>query len=289
MGASKSRRLVKLYTNVKLQNGIFDHFNVTKDVDAPYSTTIPTAWDLLTIMDCDFKNNIDAGNIDYALTLIDTIKIKRRIKGEFDWLTLASIPIRVASDLKFIKPDFFNQNNIEYEYALVPVMSGVEGEYIIQSVLSQFDGVFICDYETIFKFYAGVSYGDTESIQAVGVYEPIGAKYPIVVVNANTDYHTGSVNATMMPSEFYTDGTIDRQAIVNYTNLVDKFLKNKRAKILKDWNGSIYLLMVTGNPSLSYANNYGMGIINTSFSWTEQGDPNNQESLYDNGLVNILE
>lgn len=275
--------------NVQLQNGIFDHFNVTRDVTNAYSSEIPTAWDFMTIMDSNFEGNINAGNVDYIVSQISSIKVKRRIYGTFNWITLAELPINTVEDFKFNIKDYFNADGIKYEYALVPVINGIEGNYLTNTVDSKLNGVFICDYETIFKFYAGVSYGNIESIQKVGVYEPIGSKYPIVITNAKTDYHIGSISGTILNPDFEDTRQIDRNAIVKYQNLLDKFLKNKRAKIIKDWNGMIYLVYITSNPNFSYSAEYGMGISDVSFNWTEQGDPNNQKDLYDNGLVKVVE
>ena len=47
------------------------------------------------------------------------------------------------------------------------------------------------------------------------------------------------------------------------------------------------MLMIVGNPSVSYNNNYGMGIANVSFEWTEQGKYDNEGDLYDNGFIEI--
>ena len=53
-------------TATRLQNGIFDHFNVTRNVTFDYSSIIPIDWDIDTIMDANFKGNISAGNVDIA-------------------------------------------------------------------------------------------------------------------------------------------------------------------------------------------------------------------------------
>ena len=64
-----------------------------------------------------------------------------------------------------------------------------------------------------------------------------------------------------------------------------EFLVNKKAKILKDWNGNSWLLCITGNPSAEYNSEYGMGKIDVTAEWTEVGDPENQKDLYRNGMV----
>lgn len=276
-------------TNVQLQNGIFDHFTVTRDITSPYSSSIPTEWDFFTIMNAGFNGNINAGNTDFIITEISAIKIKRRIVGTFDWLTLFEFPINSTADLKLAVKDFYNVNDEDYEYAIVPIMSSVEGNYLTNEVHSEFDGVFICDKDDIFKFYEGVQYGTKESVQKIGVYEPIGNKYPIVVSNASTDYEAGSITATILDPTYSTTRQINRKKGVDYQNILNVFLKNKKAKIIKDWNGNIYLVKVIGNPSTSYRNDIGMGVVDLSFNWVEQGDPNLQSSLYANGLVKVIE
>ena len=38
-------------TKTRIENGIYDHFNVSNNVTKPYNPTIPTDWDWETIMD----------------------------------------------------------------------------------------------------------------------------------------------------------------------------------------------------------------------------------------------
>ena len=38
----------------------------------------------------------------------------------------------------------------DYEYALVPVINGIEGEYVIQQIRPQFNGVFVVGLNKIY-------------------------------------------------------------------------------------------------------------------------------------------
>ena len=67
-------------------------------------------------------------------------------------------------------------------------------------------------------------------------------------------------------------------------NLVD-FLTNKKAKIIKDWNGNIWLVAFTGNPQINYTSGSGMGIIDVRAEWTEIGNANNQKDLIATGMI----
>ena len=52
-------------------------------------------------------------------------------------------------------------------------------------------------------------------------------------------------------------------------------------------NGNILIIRVIGNPSISYNNNYGMGVVNVTFEWIEQGRYNNEDDLYQNGFIEM--
>ena len=221
-------------TDTRLSNGIFDHWYLTADTSEPYPTTIPDQWDYDTIMDADFNGNASAGNVDFTLAQITGFKIKRRIVGSFDWVTLAELPVTTLADLSLSFNDNLNSNYVDYEYALVPMLNEIEGDYITNEIISQFDGVFICDLDTVYKFYAGVEYGSGSRVQKIGIFEPMGRVTPIVVSNALINYETGSVTGTVLPSDYGTTGVAKPLAMVQERKQLLDFLTNKKAKVLKD-------------------------------------------------------
>ena len=272
-------------TSTQLSNGIFDHWYLTSDTREPYPTTIPDQWDYTTIMDADFNGNVAAGNVDFTLAQITGFKIKRRVIGTFDWITLVELPVATLEDLKVSFNDNLNSNYTNYEYALVPMLNEIEGDYITNEVLSQFDGVFICDLETVYKFYAGVEYGDGTRVQKIGVFEPMGRKTPVVVSNALTNYETGNVQGTVLPSDYGQTGTYQPLALVQERKELLDFLTNKKAKVLKDWNGGTWLMMVVDTPTITYKTGSGMALANVGFNYVTLGDSNNQTDLYNSGIV----
>lgn len=271
--------------SIQISNAIYDHFNITTNTDTTVSTTIPTAWDYDTVLDASFDGNLDAGNVDFLVEQISAIKIKRRVQGEFNWLTLQTIPINTVEDLSFVFNDLLNKNNVTYEYALVPVIEDVEGEYLINSILSQFNGVFIGDAETIYKFFFEVEYGNNQRNQQVGVFQVLGKQYPVLVANGALSYETGSVTATILNDDFEQTGVIDRTAITQQKDAIKDFLTNRKAKILKDWNSNEWLCIVNSNIGVTYKSGSGMGIPVINFEWTEIGDAENQQDLYNNGIL----
>ena len=282
--------MIRNITTTKLANGIFDHFNVSSNTTFDYNHTKPTDWDFETIMDCNFDGNINAGNLEQITADITAVKIKRRVKGTFDWMTIKTVEITKPEDFIFTFNDTTTASGVEYEYAYVPLMANtegtiVEGEYNIQEILSQFDGVFICDVNTVFKVYAGVEYGSIDQVHQVGTYTALGRKYPIIVSNGLANYKQGTFKGDILSPDYMRNGSFDRADIVKRRDALLAFLNNKKAKVLKDWNGNQFLLYITGNPSVSFAEGSGMGWASVSADWTEVGDPNDRHDMYEAGMI----
>lgn len=274
------------YNFTMLKNGIFSHWYVTNDGEYPYNQEEPTTWDYLTIMNANLNGNLQAGNISLLGDDIEGIKIKRRKVDSYDWITLKYIPVdELFESTTFSFNDYLNQNDTTYEYAFVPIINGVEENYITNTIASKFEGVFICDSETIYKFYNGVQYGSLERVQKIGVLEPFGSKYPVIVSNGMINYSKSSLKGTILNNDFENSHIIRRKEIAEKRETLLNFFTNKKAKILKDWNGNFWLMIIVDSPSVEFLNNYGMGISNISANWIEIGDPYNQQDLYNTGLL----
>ena len=246
-------------------------------------------------------NNVwsDSGDVEITYNIpITNLLVKRQDVADVSgtWLTLYSQPITQASDMDFTFIDFLNQYGKTYKYALVPLLtqtqSGVEvevegGYTVSDEVQSIFDGVFIADSTGSQKCKANVGYGDVDMNQAVGTITPIGAKYPVVITNSKNQYHNGSIFGTIVPDDYYSNGNLSRIDMVNKRNELEQFLTNKRAKIIKDWNSNIWLVMIMDNINCTFNNEYGMGIVNFTANWIEVGDPTNQQDLQATGLIDV--
>ena len=279
---------------VILRNSDYREIYATAEINENIDTTLPTDWDIYTLMLDNFSDlsknyeqdgvlRLNAGSIDTDINQISAIRIKRRKLNEFNWVTIYEKQINNADDLYFSGVDYFAANEEEYEYAWTIVFQGQEGQYITNSVESKFNGVFICDADTIYKFYAGVSYGPSQQTQLVGIYNPIGQKYPIYVTNGATNYQTGVLTGKIV-GNYEDTGVFNRKEMVQQKNELIAWLTNKQAKILKDWNGNMWLCFVTGAPSVSYDSQWGNGMMEISFQYGEVGDPNNVEDMQNVGL-----
>lgn len=273
-------------TNSQLENGIYDYLDISKDVKTSYNIEEPS-WSYDTILDCDFNGNIAGGNVSYTLEQLSSIQIKRRLydpSNLVNWTVLGDIEVVNEGSIGFTMTDNLMPNGYTIEYAIVPIINGAEGLYITDNVESKFNGVYICDLDTMFKLYANVEYGDIINNQSIGVVETIGSQYPTIIRNNKIDYKKGSVKGKLLGANFETTRKINRNDVVAQINNYEKFLKNGKAKIIKDWNGNVWLITVVGAPTTTYDSNYGMGIASTNFEWVEQGKYSNQEDLYINGL-----
>ena len=272
-------------TYLQIKNGIYNHVNLTQDVSSSMSIDIPTTWTSSTLLDCNFDENISGGSLDNITEDVTSIKIKRRKVGEYNWITIKEVPINSVEDFTFAFNDTLVASGFNYEYAYVPVVGNTEGAYGVSQISTNFRGVFVCDTTTAYRFYTGVEYGNTTTVQKIGTFEPFGRKYPIVVSNGNTQYDTGYFKGNVLPNTFYQDNIIDRQDIVTERNAIINFLTNKKPKILKDHNGNCWLICIIDKPSTAYDNNYGMGMVSVQANWVEIGDSNNSSDLFAANLI----
>lgn len=275
------------------------------DMTTNPSKDLPTEdWGSTTIMKADLAVNVQAGNLSAISTEINSLLIKRAELDEdnyriTEWINIFNIPIVGTAEEKaallsdiFIK-DYFARNNTNYAYSIVPLL--VEGDIIREgtpnegetmlTVTSQFNGVFICSRDNFQKLYAGVSYDDMSTIQLTGVHETLGSTFPIVVANAQVHYHKSGISGMILNKEFYDNDELNRSDLVKTREEFIEFITDKKPKIIKDWNGNIWLVMITDDVSYSFANNWGMGLGNAHFNWTELGIADNEDDLNAAGLI----
>ncbi len=276
--------IVEKMSSAKIGEATFDDLYITQDITSFFTTDKPTEWDLFTIIQANFDNNLNGGNLEFELSKISGIRIKRRKLTDTSWITLYDKQIETIEDLTFAFNDFTALYNTEYEYAWVPVLNDAEGEYVTAQTLSTFNGVFVADVDSIYKFYAGVEYSQSQQVQKIGTFEPFGRKYPVYVTNALTNYQTGGIVGKIM-ADYEETRVLDRQKMVSEKNNLLQFLTNKKAKFIKDWNGNSFLVIIVSNPSVTYDSNWGNGMMNVGFNWSEVGDSESGEDLYSVGLV----
>lgn len=274
---------------LKLQNGIFNNLHATRN--ANFSGGIPksaTEWNYDTIMLALFENDLLAGNIRYSVDQVTDIRVKIREKGKFNWITIADIPIHSVEDFRFDIYYKYCRAKQDYEVALIPVLDNIEGSININSIHSMFDGLFIVEKDKAYStlLTANISLQKNKPTNYV---QTINRKYPYVFNAGNNDFYTGSVETEFISNNSNLVKNDDINELVKsspqYREELMDFLTNGNAKILKLYDGRIWMINIINTPSEKSSDiPYLSGI---SFDWVEIGDTQSTNDLYDNNFIDI--
>lgn len=267
-------------TYIVLQNAIFDHFYITHDTDYDYTTSVDRPWDFETVMNADFNGDLMAGNVDYVAEQVSEVRIKRRKKGEYKWTTLFAVPIENADSFHFERFDRYARSQTEYEYSLVPVVAGIEGEINKNTIASKFEGVFIMERELGFNSILNVSSQINKNHPTL-IVAPIHRKFPYVFGNGNTNYYSGSLSAIFVQMDEFCNFDWDKGW--EYRHALMEFLCNGSAKILKMGDGKMWLVSIIDSPSETISIHEKAPTI--SFTWAEIDDCESGHALYENGFI----
>ena len=266
--------------DITLKNGVIDDLHITRDTSYAFTTT-PPDWDYDTILHALFNGNLHAGNVDFSIEQCSAIRIKRRKKGEFQWMTLFEIPIEKVEDFNFERFDYLVRANVEYEYGFFAILNDIEGSPDINSIECKFDGVFIVGRDKIFNTLLDIEHSEKRN-RPVGVINTIDKKYPITVSNGNNNYYSGNVKGTFVELD-KTTCEFNFEDSWKYREKLDEFLYDGESKILKFDRGQMWLVnIVDRQPD---TNNGHPDFVTSEFSWVEVGDCENFEDLYDAGLL----
>jgi hypothetical protein len=115
-------------------------------------------------------------------------------------------------------------------------------------------------------------------------------KYPTIVRNTEANYEQITVNAQFFPIDEDDCSYIvdDDRRRIEYNNAAKMFLRNGNSKIIKSCDGNIWLVYINTPPTDTAENDYQNRKI--SFGAVEIGDPNDEEDLFEAGLIpNVTE
>lgn len=280
-------------TYVSLENGLFDDLYITKATDFEFHAKLPEDWDFDTILWAKFNNSTNAGNVDWDLDKVTYLIIKKRIRNEFTWKTIAVKEITSIEDFSIYHNDYTSGNGEESEYALVPVMyANEEGNYNTVMVKSEFSKLFLIEHDIVY----GTEISDcfintTRNIPSSNV-ELLNSRYPIFVRNTIANYDTGDFGGTFMPAEdedgeciepdYSSDGDYAR---TRFQREVMDFICDGVPKILKAIDGRKWLIQVTPNPTDNAEDAYNNRTVN--FQWVEIGNLDSEEDMYYLGVSDV--
>lgn len=263
--------------SVQLKNLIVDQMSIRGNTNVVYSSIKDNTWNYDEILVTDFINSLEAGNISNAGVPIVSLIYMRKKTTDLAWEKIITIPFIIGkSAYQFI--DHYVASNVSYDYAVVPTgVSGVQGSWIISTIIPSFEGTFIFDDSNNFHLLNNLKWDAITTKTSKGTYEPMGSQFPIIIYGS-MKYKTGKVTNTLM-----TDNSINQlgtgiagidllQERVQTDAFMD-FLTNFCAKVLKDGQGRYYLISITGDPTETPNNDVKGAISDVAFEFTEMGKP----------------
>lgn len=272
------------YNKIIIKGGIYDILHI-KYGGQSIPEEIDDVWQENTILLATFANSLSGGNIDIDKSGVIGIRIKRKLSCELGnkYITLFEKSVKSSDDLEVTYYDKYAKAGAEYTYAVCPVLSsGVEGELSSVDVTSQFCGIAICDIDHIYFTELETEYSFTKQHTSATVI-PLRSRYPHVISNDSSDYWKGNLSAFWLGMD--SDGNYDIQNQFQYREGFYDWLNNGRPKILKLDDGRAWVINITGEIQESSQEHWQKVI--TSFEWTEVGDCNSANDLYESGLTEV--
>ena len=265
-----------------IKNGIYDELYVTKNISKDYSTEIDSEWDFDTYMYANFNGDLHAGNISFVFEQVSSLRVKRRKVGTFDWITLFEIPIQAVEDFNFERFDRFARSGMSYEYAVIPIIGGIETGLIINNVESNFEGMYIIEDGKTYSTILDVEISANKNTPNA-VVNTLNRKYPYFVKNGVNNYYSGSAIALFLNKD--TDGDFVPKYDWQYNDNILEFLGNGKVKILKHEDGRMWMVNITGNVKEQSDGHPDKKMV--SFEWVEVGNAESSHELYDNGFIDV--
>lgn len=275
--------------DVTISGAIFDTLRIDTEITSDFD--ISEEWTETTKLLALFGGNLYSGNVDLSVKNTSDLIVKRRKYGEFSWFNMFDIPVENADSFNFNIIDRYANACTQYQYAVVPIINGLEGEYNFgrneltdeEFIECEFDGIVILDRDTEYSTFLNLEM-EFQKNQGSNYIVPLNSKYPYIVNNDLNNYYSGSISAAFLKFENCEYQKLDS---VQYREDFLNFLINDNFKILKIYDGRSYMIEIVDTPTDSNSEHPELHII--SFNFVEVGDPLSNEDMYLNGFLDISE
>lgn len=267
-------------TYIEISNGIYDELFGSDNSDIAMDGS-SKKWDFDTRFYAKFQGDLMAGNVDYAASMVSSVRIKRRKNNEHIWFTMWDIPIETNDDFSFELVDRYAQGSQDYYYAMIPVINHIEGNINKNEIRSEFNNYFILDRDVSYQIIFNTSLS-LELNKNIGVVNTLGRKYPFVISNGMSQYKTGSFQFALCPMINCEPNSED---IYNYRTQFEEWLTNGKPKILKDWTGQIYMMDITNSIPIDLTYHQ---LPSYQVQFTEIGDPLSEDDMYNNNMIDVI-
>lgn len=268
------------YTYLQLKDMIVDECSA--DLGNKTFTPDKGEWQSNTAFLATFNNTLEAGNLSMGEIDVDTLRFKKRKKGEMEWLLIDEVPY-VKDQYIYEVRDRLARSNIEYEYSIVPVVAGnTEGTPVTNSIVAMHEGLWVVDADQSVNIFCEVDYGTINHNTNIATFELLDNKYPLVI-SGELDYVSGTISGRLLTYDSWKQHSMDYQAELNLREDVSKFFKNGQPKVMKNDKGRYYLIVINGITEKPY--DLDNASVTISFNWTEIGDAEDLQTLIDSNLL----
>lgn len=267
------------YTKVEMSGFVIDELSV--DLREKQFVQEKQPWEATTVFIATFDNTLEAGNLSMNGEEVDALRFKKRKKGTMQWLLIDEIPYN-PDQITYAVRDRLARSNIEYEYAIAPVVGKTEGELITNSIVALHEGLWVVDANNSVNILHEVEYGNIKHNTNTNVFELLDNKYP-VTITGELDYVSGSNFGRLLAYDSWLEHKMNYDAELTLREYVIGFMKNGKPKILKNDKGRYYLIVAKDVEEIPYK--LDNGSVSVSFNWVEIGDAEDLETLIASNLL----
>ena len=278
--------------NIVIQNAIYDELEILQNAtEVNQDTSKSDSWTNNTLLLAKFQGDLSGGSINVDGHPIYSIQFLKRKKSETEWQLCKDILYNKEKE-EYIFIDKYIESEQDYEYCIRPTArvydeTGLYTETIIGQISNpqlfyiKYDNAHLFDNESSYDLIYNFKLGDITTNIDANTITTLGGQYPFTVYGASK-YKTGNVSCLLVTEESAV-GLIDIGKEKELRNDIDKFLSNKKPKILKYEDGTYLLISISNNYTLTPDENL-LGSYSLSFSYTEIGDANDVDTLKKYGL-----
>lgn len=266
---------------IQIFDGVYNQLFLSTDTSL---TAGECGWKYGTLMDAEFNGSLDAGNSFFSLSHTDHVIIRRREAGTQEWTVIHAQEIKSKDDFNIRLRDTYARAGVEYEYSVSSYLDGVENDYTVQNVYSDFAGFYITDKDCLYGTIYDIDGCDTGRTMTAQTLELLNSKYMSVVSHSALNCESGAIAGTLLKTDPYGCAA-DQNATLAYRNRFKDRLANKKPLILKIDDGRIWMIRVL--PDISDSQHGHRDLREISFQWVEIGDVNDMQALYNNGFSDV--
>lgn len=277
----------KKINSLMISNMIIDELKIDNTLDKT-NTITKEDWDMDTLFDGKFQNNLEAGNLTNSGIPIQYLRFKRRKVGELKW--------QIMSDIIFDKnienydvTDYYIENATDMEYILVPITQSLEGAGVSKTITTEYFSLYLTGRDDNGNLQNYPLRFDLELSNIVlnedkTFVKTLSSSYP-VLMRGKAKYLTGTIKADLIsPSTEESFGTVNMQSENSYREAFEEFVHSGKPMLIR--NHSFYILGIVSEPKKNpFSNTIAFGIWTFDMKFTEIGNAKDIDTLKANNLT----